>query len=775
MRAAIITAWLCLFASFTLAGELKPNQWVKVSENSVGPRDEPGLVWHRGLKRFVLFGGEINHRFVRKPRPYDVQSFDLEKREWRNDLPAAAKGRGEATGTVSDPGFKGPYFGMTDKAGLTRPNVQNTKVWDQYAIAPWDGRVYTTMCGRTLSYDPSARAWKDLKPKGGPLPDFRGWRHGYSWGAMCADPVNKEILFFGGCGANTPCADIGTWVYSTEKNQWRDLKPGKQPPQRALSPMAYDPATKKIVLFGGDHLDYVHADTWVYDCQTRKWEERKPALSPSPRFGHALLYLPKSKKIVLLGGKGYQDRDTRGRCRALPFEAWTYDVEADKWALLKRLETGAPPQNGDRSSVAAVSDADVVMFLSPGKSRISTDTWLCRVEASKADAAGTAKHGVKPGARAVRAEVCDPEWYAKDVPAPDPTATAAILKKLPANKWVQLKAPKWPGNRGGGTWSTVALDTDLDQILWMGGGHASYFGNDLAHYDVKTGRWSLACRPMFALEYNGQISGAGPFAFNLAPWGNHNYHAYAYDPVGKRMAIAQGGLIQMYDPAKRTWPFEEKAKPPFTISKYTTYLVPTPKGIVAWTRTAHNVNGFFRLEKGRKWVKLPLTGTLPVTVCDGSTVIYDPKRDRLVMTTVWRPPGKGGKGEPKGQVWIYDMKTGAVEKKNPAGMGALGAGRAFTREAAYLAGADMIVYGRLLAAGGRKVVPVYDVEKNIWLGAEIPGSEFLMMRAGKWNHNMGLVRDPKRDIVWGVEGRLKPGSLHVLRLDRKTLKAEPLK
>ncbi|MFW6164259.1 MAG: Kelch repeat-containing protein, partial [Planctomycetota bacterium] len=50
----------------------------------------------------------------------------------------------------------------------------------------------------------------------------------------------------------------------------------QEPPGRALSQMAYDASAKKIVLFGGDGLDRHYADTWVYDCATRTWEQRFP-------------------------------------------------------------------------------------------------------------------------------------------------------------------------------------------------------------------------------------------------------------------------------------------------------------------------------------------------------------------------------------------------------------------------------------------------------------------------------------------------------------------
>src|SRR5262249_55532899 len=45
---------------------------------------------------------------------------------------------------------------------------------------------------------------------------------------------------------------------------------GAEPPPRALSTIAYDAKTKLYVLFGGDHLDYLTNDTWVFDPARKK-------------------------------------------------------------------------------------------------------------------------------------------------------------------------------------------------------------------------------------------------------------------------------------------------------------------------------------------------------------------------------------------------------------------------------------------------------------------------------------------------------------------------
>jgi len=775
---------LLALAGTGAAAESTPNTWVKVSENAVGPRFSPALVWSKDLKRFLLIGGRISHSF-RGERPWDVQSFDVKDRKWRNHLPAGAEKLGGETGNVKDPGYKSPYFVMKDKLGMNRPNRRHMVMHNMYAMPDWESSFYGLACGHTLKYDPAARTWKDLKPKVSVLPESSSFKGTLNWAAVCGDPVNRELVLFGGCGVETRRADMGTWVYSPEKNEWRDLELEKQPPQRALSPMACDPATKKIVLFGGDRLDQLYADTWVYDTKTRKWEERKPLVSPAPRFGHALLYLPRSKRIVLLGGKAYSS--STGYCatlyKPLPFEAWTYDVAANKWQLVKRWEKGQGPAMSrhrgggvDSAAVAAVNDQDLVLWIAGSTARKTPhSSWLCKVDATRTDAAGTAKFGVKPGTLEFRTGPFDPEHYTKDVPPPDPAAQAAFLKGLPANQFAVVKAPRWPSNRQGGGWSTVALDTDRDQVLHIGGGHSSYFGNDVAHYDIRTGRWSISCRPQFALSYNYDLSGPGPFGLNGAPWGNHNYHAYAYDPTVKRMVYMKH-FTHFYDPAKRKWIFEERLKTPFKISKYTTYVRATPKGLVAWTHVAHQRTGMFRLEKGKQWVKLPLKGKLPVTVCDGAAAAYDSKRDRLLMTTTKR--GKDRKAVlPQGQVWSYDFKTGESKALDPANRDAVKGGR-FAREAVYLPKCDMMMLGYLLKVGGKLVVPFYDCAKNQWLVAEVAGAEGFITRKGRAGSSvdLGLIYDAKRDLVWGALCMLRrDGALRALRVDRKTLNLKPLK
>ena len=63
--------------------------------------------------------------------------------------------------------------------------------------------------------------------------------------------------------------------------------------------MVYDPVNKQVVLFGGDQLNQLLSDTWTFDG--KRWEEKKPALAPAPRGGHALVWLPTRQASAAAG------------------------------------------------------------------------------------------------------------------------------------------------------------------------------------------------------------------------------------------------------------------------------------------------------------------------------------------------------------------------------------------------------------------------------------------------------------------------------------------
>jgi hypothetical protein len=160
---------------------------------------------------------------------------------------------------------------------------------------------------RTWAYDASAGTWVDLKTNGAP-PAFEA--------TMAYDPVSGRLLLFGGIRAlsSADADDAGTadpepllgdtWAYDAQTNTWTDLKPAVEPPAREIAGLAYDKASGKMILFGGEGVDKMFADTWAYDSLANTWLRLNTAGSPGGRIAAALFPDQGSGRLILCGGAG---------------------------------------------------------------------------------------------------------------------------------------------------------------------------------------------------------------------------------------------------------------------------------------------------------------------------------------------------------------------------------------------------------------------------------------------------------------------------------------
>jgi len=155
---------------------------------------------------------------------------------------------------------------------------------------------------------------------------------------------------------------------------------------------------------------------------------------------------------------------------------------------------------------------------------------------------------------------------------------------------------------------------------------------------------------------------------------------------------------------------------------------------------------------GRRWKKLPTKGKVPRIVHgDENAVTYDSKRDALWMLAA------NGYQKMSGQVWRYDMATGAVAKMDPAGMKTIGV-KVRPREAVYLPGPDLVLHNGF--AGGLQAA--YDPKANRWVVLSIKKTY-----KDLGGVSIGLMYDPKRKLVWAMS---TAQAMYVLRIDPKTIK-----
>ena len=115
------------------------------------------------------------------------------------------------------------------------------------------------------------------------------------------DDQMGDVLFLGDTFYSDPNQPAQTWIWNG--SAWMHLHPAHEPSIRSNVAIAYDPATKQVVLFGGiSSLANMNmlSDTWTWDGND--WTQQHPATSPPARDDAALAYDAATNQLVLFGG-----------------------------------------------------------------------------------------------------------------------------------------------------------------------------------------------------------------------------------------------------------------------------------------------------------------------------------------------------------------------------------------------------------------------------------------------------------------------------------------
>lgn len=135
--------------------------------------------------------------------------------------------------------------------------------------------------------------------------------------------------------------------------------------------MAYDSSRNKIVLFGGKSFDNDptwHDDTWEWDCATKKWSRIYTHNTPRGRAYHAMVYNPVRKSVMLQGGRQESygiDEDK--------YSPSTWEYKNGNWQL---LSTSGPGKREKHKMVWDEARKQIVLFGGIEYPTVYGDTWV---------------------------------------------------------------------------------------------------------------------------------------------------------------------------------------------------------------------------------------------------------------------------------------------------------------------------------------------------------------------------------------------------------------
>ncbi|HVS30405.1 MAG TPA: kelch repeat-containing protein [Thermoanaerobaculia bacterium] len=174
---------------------------------------------------------------------------------------------------------------------------------------------------RTWTWDGST--WVEVKKK---RPHLRALH------SMWYDPILRRTVIYGGLGRKNKDGRLERWsdMWSFNGTDWVEIKPSALPAARYGAQIAVNPNSGRTLLFGGLRVEtgenglqkQVYAnDTWEWDGTT--WRQLNPDGAPSPRENGSLSFDPASNRMILFGGwSGYFHGDT-----------WEYDPAANRWRV----------------------------------------------------------------------------------------------------------------------------------------------------------------------------------------------------------------------------------------------------------------------------------------------------------------------------------------------------------------------------------------------------------------------------------------------------------
>jgi eukaryotic-like serine/threonine-protein kinase len=275
---------------------------------------------------------------------------------------------------------------FSGEMGAGPPQVADTWIWDD---SNWSQARPATSPparqGATMAYDAAAGQLilfgGETGTSSGLLNDTWTW-NGTTWSqlepatspparydaSMAYDPATRELVLFGGFGADDNSNNLNdTWTWNG--TTWTQQHPGASPPVRVNAGLAYDPANGGLVLFGGTApapfgqpapVSAFLADTWIWNGTT--WTQQHLAASPPARVAANLVYDQAARKDILFGGTGSNGSNSN--------ETWAWDGHT--WT---QVTTSASPPPRGAAAMAYDGATERVVLFSGWDGFEQPDTW----------------------------------------------------------------------------------------------------------------------------------------------------------------------------------------------------------------------------------------------------------------------------------------------------------------------------------------------------------------------------------------------------------------
>jgi hypothetical protein len=171
---------------------------------------------------------------------------------------------------------------------------------------------------------------------------------------MAFDAATGKVVLVGGEQGGSSA----TWTY--DGDTWAEQSTPQSPPQLYASGVAYDAARRQVVVADGVVAGGSVSGTWTYDGTT--WTEQHPAQSTPRMYVPAMAYDPATEQVVLFGGQQELSESN---------ETWTWN--GTTWR--RQSTPQSPPELIAASMAYDAASKQLILFGGISNGAYSNETW----------------------------------------------------------------------------------------------------------------------------------------------------------------------------------------------------------------------------------------------------------------------------------------------------------------------------------------------------------------------------------------------------------------
>lgn len=241
---------------------------------------------------------------------------------------------------------------------MPAPRFTSNAVYDSLMnrMIIWSGQgteLYNDVWAFNLSNNSWQELWPDGNVSGAPLK-----RYGT---AAVFDPVNRRLVNFAGFTTSGRFDD--TWYFQVDSMRWNERTNSFHPELRCLHSACITPDRTKMIIYGGQHNGAL-GDIWSLNLNSFNWTNITPVLKPESRwFSPAIC--TNSNRVVVFGGQNSQ---------SILGDLWKFSIDSMKWDSVYQGST-KPTRRWGHTSIYVPASDKMIIFGGADPS-YKNDTWV---------------------------------------------------------------------------------------------------------------------------------------------------------------------------------------------------------------------------------------------------------------------------------------------------------------------------------------------------------------------------------------------------------------